>query len=99
VPAAALVIFEMFVRPLLRRLAGETPPSPLPARIGSPCPSEVGREDYLRVHLAAREGTLWAEPVPGGALRSVMEADALAVIPAERPALAAGDPVDVYPLG
>ena len=95
VPAAALVIFEVFIRPLLRRLGGERAPRPWPvtARLATAHTSVVGREDYLRVHLVDQAGEAWAAPVAG-----LAAADGLVIIPAEVTAVGAGDPVRVLPL-
>jgi molybdopterin molybdotransferase len=102
VPTSAIVIFEIFVAPLLRRLGGErelVSPS-YPARLLSAYLSEAGREDYLRVRLVDRAGERWAEVLSGGsaALSNVVAAEGLVVVPAEASALAAGQTVQVLPL-
>jgi molybdopterin molybdotransferase len=102
VPAAALVMFEAFVRPLLRRLGGEqTPPRwSLTARLTSAQTSTAGREDYLRVRLIDQDGELWAEPLGArlSALSGLLTADALVILPADAEALAEGSRVAVLPL-
>jgi molybdopterin molybdotransferase len=93
VPTAAITIFEIFVRPLLRRLAGETGEErPTIARLAAPYASAAGREDYLRVRLVDRDGVLWAQALASGAasLSGVLAADALAVVPADAEALDTG---------
>jgi molybdopterin molybdotransferase len=82
--ASALVIFTCFVRPLLRQYSG------LGATLGlrtvraitaEQIPSSIGREDYVRVRLTAREeGRLpLATPVYGksGLLSPLVRADGL----------------------
>jgi molybdopterin molybdotransferase len=101
VPAAALVIFEVFVRPLLGRLGGDRgQPLPLAARLTTAQASAVGREDYLRVRLVERAGDLWAEPIGArvSALSALLAADGLAILPAEAGAVAAGERVRILPL-
>jgi molybdopterin molybdotransferase len=102
VPTSAFVIFEVFVRPVLRRLGGEVaaPSWPVEARLAAAYRSESGREDYLRVRLLARDGETWAEVLPGGAsaLSNLLGADALLVVPAVAIELAAGTRVAVHPL-
>lgn len=102
VPVSAMVIFDVFVRPLLWRLAGEERRDPWPfrrrARLARRAPSIAGREDYLRVRLVAREdGALWAEPVLGGsaAVATLVGADGLVVVPSHAEGLAEGEEVEV----
>jgi molybdopterin molybdotransferase len=106
VPAAALVIFEVFVRPLLRRLSGEgegqggAGAPPPEARLAQAHVSVRGREDYLRVRLHRRDGQLWAEPTSGGGgFAGVLAADGLVVVPADVESLAAGALVAVQLFG
>jgi molybdopterin molybdotransferase len=100
-PTSALIVFDAFIRPMLRRLGGEAPgetwPARRPARLGRPLPSVVGREDYVRVRLLERGGEIWAEPLAGGsaALSNVVLADGLVRVDADRDALPAGATVEV----
>jgi len=101
VPTSAMVIFEVFIRPLLRRMGGEKIgarwSAERHARLATAYTSEIGREDYLRVRLVEREGEIWAEPLPGGsaALSNVLAADGLVTVPADVTTLAEGDAVTV----
>ncbi|HXU65427.1 MAG TPA: molybdopterin molybdenumtransferase MoeA, partial [Polyangia bacterium] len=85
---------------MLWRLGGEVDRDPWPARrrarLGTAHKSVVGREDYLRVRLATRDGELWADPLPGGSatLSNLVRADALVRVEADRADVAAGDPVE-----
>ena len=100
-PTSSLIVFDAFMRAMLWRLGGEGARDPWPsrraARIGREHRSVVGREDYLRVRLAERDGGVWAEPLPGGSatLSNVVFADGLVRVDAAAPGLAAGDPVEV----
>jgi molybdopterin molybdotransferase len=100
-PTSSLIVFDAFIRPMLWRLGGEGARDPWPARraarISREHRSVVGREDYLRVRLAERDGGTWADPLPGGSatLSNVVFADGLVRVDTATPGLAAGDPVDV----
>jgi molybdopterin molybdotransferase len=99
VPSAALIIFEVFVRPLLQRLGGDKGPRrwPVSARLSAPYKSAAGREDYLRVRLLEEDG-LRAEVLPGSSLSAMVAADGLVVVPAEVTALDEDEVVAVWPL-
>ena len=103
--ASALVCAEVFIRPLLRRLAGiareEAWPKGLKAVLDRPVASAQGRRDYIRVRLAASsDGTLIATPVMGksGLITTLVEAEALIVCPEDQEGLTSGQIVPVYPL-
>jgi molybdopterin molybdotransferase len=99
VPTAAMVIFEVFMRPLLQRLGGEARVRrwPISARLASTYTSVAGREDYLRVRLVEQEGT-WAEVIPGSSLSGLVAADGLVVVPAEVTVVKEEEVVAVWPL-
>jgi len=100
-PTSSMVVFEAFVRPMLARLGGESVadawPVPARARLSTDYTKPAGREDHLRVRLERRDDDVWAVIVPGGsaAISNVLEADALARIPAGVERIEAGAPVDV----
>jgi molybdopterin molybdotransferase len=103
-PVSSMVIFDVFVRPLLMRLCGEVPRDPWPARrravLAAGCRKTPGRDEYVRVGLAppAAPGGPWrATPVPGGssAFSSVVRADGLVLVPEAVDRLAEGDEVEV----
>ncbi len=101
-PVSAMVTFELFVRPALRKMSGRTalfrPRLPARAleRIANPGP----RRGYLRVTLA-RDGDGYGARLTGdqgsAILRSMVLADGLAVVPGGT-TLEAGDRVDVIVL-
>jgi len=82
-PVSGMVIFDVFVRDLLRGLAGRTPPRPfgrtVRARLERRIPSAGGREDHIRVLLEERDGDLWAVPQLGksGIITTMTRADGL----------------------
>ena len=55
------------------------------------------REDYVRVALVDRDGTIWADPVSGGsaALGSVLNADGLMIVAPSQVAIEAGATVEI----
>ena len=98
--ASAMVVFYLFVRPLLRRFLG-LPAShglvPLQAITAVQIPSVIGREDYVRVRLLATADLTIpsVEPVYGksGLLNSLIKADGLLPIARDCEGLDAGVPV------
>jgi molybdopterin molybdotransferase len=100
-PTSALIVFQAFIRPMLLRLGGEAAADPWPARrrarLARDHVSVAGREDYVRVRLAERDGALWADPLPGGsaAISNVVFADGLVRVDAARERVAAGEEVTV----
>ncbi|MDR1776476.1 MAG: molybdopterin molybdotransferase MoeA [Desulfovibrio sp.] len=97
---SALVCAEVFIRPLLRRLAGQGEPAPwrdvVRAVLGRPIASAQGRRDYIRVRIQPPEesgGLPSAMPIAGksGLITTLTEADALVVCPEDMEGLAAGE--------
>jgi molybdopterin molybdotransferase len=101
-PVSCFVVFELLVRPAIRRLAGH-PDDRLDrprvvARLGEPVRSPQGKVSFLRVRLRVDGGGLVATLTGhqgSGVLSSAVAADGLAVIPAERRELDAGAAVQV----
>ncbi len=105
-PVSAFVGFEVFVRPALVRLAGQEagPSAGLRARIRvrmtEPVESD-GRESYLRAIVEERDGSLSARLTGhqgSGNLLSLVQANALLIIPAGVKSLAIGSQVDAWML-
>jgi len=100
-PVSGMVIFDVFVRDVLRAQAGRTPPRDLgrivQARMGRRVPAAGGREDHVRVTLEEREGTLWAIPQLGksGIITTMTRADGLVVVPPGQDGVAEGEEVAV----
>jgi molybdopterin molybdotransferase len=88
-PVSAMVTFELFVRPALRRIAGYTTRLHRPtirARAAEPIANPGSRRGYLRVTLARAEQEYTARLTGdqgSGILRSMVAADGLAVIPGD----------------
>lgn len=84
--ASAMVVFYLFVRPLMHRLLGNRRSSlrHIVAITGEQIPSSIGREEYVRIRLHTTETELLpiATPVFGksGLLKPLVEAEGLLVI-------------------
>jgi molybdopterin molybdotransferase len=97
-PVACLCAYDLFASRAVRARGGRAstlPYSSTRAVLCAEVPSAIGRVDYVRVRIRA-DG--FAEPLPGGAskLSTVVEADGFVLVPANRAALAAGEPADVW---
>lgn len=102
-PVSAMVTFEQFVRPALRRLAGLRAlfRPRVEASLGEPLRKKAGRLHLVRVRLARDAGRIVATPTgsqSSGVLRSMALADGLLVFPADATLLPAGAPVQVQVL-
>ena len=91
-----MVTFELFVRPVLRRLGGHRVLGRprVRARALEPIDNPGSRPGYLRVRLESRERALGARPTgeQGSAiLRSMLLADGLAVVPGDTRIPAGGE--------
>lgn len=102
-PVSALVIFDLFGAPLLRRLGGECadqifrPTRTTPALLAQNIASKPGREDYVRVRLHSEGDRTVATPIAGksGAIFHLIAADGLIRIPANSEGLEEGSDVEV----
>lgn len=87
-PVSAMVTFEVFVRPVLLKMSGcrQIDRPRVLARLARPIRHARGREEYVRVRLEWRGGGYWAEPTGpqgSGMIRSLLGANAFAVLPAD----------------
>ena len=102
-PVSAMVSFEAFVRPALRRMLGAEPLERPRVRALSTAPlrSSPGKRSFLRVHLEVRDGAYVVTPVSGAGshlLAGMARANALAVVPEDVEQVAAGEAVTVMML-
>jgi molybdopterin molybdotransferase len=100
-PVSASVTFELFVRPMLLRLAGHRRifRPVLRARLDEPLRKSPGRAHFVRVRLARDDHGFRATTTgnqSSGVLTSLGLAHGLAVFPAESAELSAGSEVDVH---
>jgi molybdopterin molybdotransferase len=100
-PVSAFVSFEVFVRPAIRRLQGRTDLNRprVAAVVDDGFRSPPGKVEFVRVRLR-RDQDGWHATSTGeqgsGILRSVVAADGLAEVPADRDGLEAGERVVVH---
>jgi molybdopterin molybdotransferase len=106
-PVSTFVTFELFVRPVLRRLAGDRDPlarDAVRARLAAPMTKARDRRAFLRVILQPdpETGPGWLAVSAGGqgshVLSALAAANGLAIIPEGVDGLPAGAEVDVWRL-
>ncbi len=104
-PVSALVCSVLFLIPALDRLSGLPghPPRTVKASAGNDLPANDRRHDHLRARLEpGPDGTPLAIPFAlqdSSMMKTLARADALILRAPNAPALPAGAPVDVIPLG
>lgn len=104
-PVSAMVTFELFVRPALRRMLGHTRLFRHPVAVTLEEPVAIGARltHFLRGIVSVRDdGTLGARltgPQGSGILTSMAKANALLVVPEDRPACQAGERLNAILLG
>ena len=100
-PVSAYVSFEVFVRPVIRRLQGRRDLSRprISATVEAPIDSVTDKVEFVRVALRRRDGDWLARPTGdqgSGILRSLVEADGLAEVPADRDYMDIGERIVVH---
>jgi molybdopterin molybdotransferase len=106
-PVSAMVTFELFGRPAIRRLRGERLPFPRPFTVilDEEVSIAAPLAHFLRVTVSSDSGALHARltgPQGSGLLTSMARADALLVVPLEqfgRGSVPAGSRLQALPLG
>jgi molybdopterin molybdotransferase len=102
-PVSALVIFDLFAAPVIRKIGGEEITGvnqfakTLRAALKTNIASQVGREDYVRVTLE-RDSERWlATPLPtkSGAIFTLVKADGMVRIDLNQDGLEQGEEVEV----
>lgn len=87
-PVSALVIFDLFARPVIEAMQGVDPDAGpwrlVRARLTAPLIAPPEREDHRRVRLEAAPDGIRAAPLPAGSqiLTSMARADGMVVVPA-----------------
>ena len=102
-PVSALVIFDLFGAPMLRRLGGESLDAlqrfsrTVRAKLTTNISSQLGREDYVRVVMKADGAGFNATPLPSksGAIFTLVKADGMVRIGMNQDGLEQGEEVDV----
>lgn len=100
-PGAVAVSFEEYVRPFLKLLCGRSDykPEEIEAIMRHEVKKKKGRLNFLRVKVVYREGNFFAESVGAqgsGILKTLTQANGLALIPAEADYVPAGERVKVH---
>jgi molybdopterin molybdotransferase len=100
-PVAAMVGFEVFVRPTILRFLGveEEPRPMLKARLTRRVASALGRRVYLRVQVFLKDDEFLAEPIRtkgSGVLSTMTKANGYVIIPEDREGLEEGETVVVH---
>lgn len=98
-PAAAMLAFDLFAMPLLALLEGTVPAARPTVRavLGEDVSSRPGVEEWIRLRLTPRPGLApiaYRSPGGGGALRSLVQSDALLRVDARCAGLSVGSIVD-----
>ena len=102
-PVSALVIFDLFAAPLIRRLGGEDSATVCQfqkstrAILKTNIASQTGREDYVRVSLERVKDQLYAVPLPSksGAIFTLVKADGMIRIDLNQEGIEQGEEVEV----
>lgn len=102
-PVSALVTFELFVRPAILTMLGQTQIFPVPQVVTLDEPISVSGDltHYLRIVVQSRDTTLHARLAgsqSSGVLTSMMRANALLIVPEGRREYAAGEQLRAIPL-
>ena len=100
-PTSAFVAFEVFVRPVIRRMLGHSAIfRPLiPARLTQPVSGAPGLRTYLRSHLHGPSDARLVSPLNQPGLLGLSAADSLIVLPEGTGHVPAGATVSVMALG
>jgi putative molybdopterin biosynthesis protein len=103
-PTSAIITFNLFVAPVIRRLANlpvESAAESVEARLAVRYNSAEGRHEYVLVHLVPRgEGAPAAYPIAGasGSIHAFAQADGTMEVAADRSVVQEGAMVRVAPL-
>ncbi|HPU75338.1 MAG TPA: molybdopterin molybdenumtransferase MoeA, partial [Bacillota bacterium] len=97
-PVSCLTIFRLLVEPaIVRMMGGELAGREFSARIGANVASAAGREEYVSVRIARRNGDTWADPIfsKSALISGLAQADGVIRIPTETEGVQKGDTVTV----
>jgi len=104
-PVSAMVTFELFVRPVLRRMLGHTQlfRRPVPVVLEERVTIGARLTHFLRAIVSTGNGGLVTARLTGpqgsGILTSMSRANALLVVPEDRPVVEAGETLHALPFG
>jgi len=100
-PVSSLLTFDTFVRPALLKMLGhrQVLRPLLQATLQAPVAKKAGRVHFLRVRVGRVNGRLTATSAGDqntGILSTLLHANGVAVLPAERENFAAGETIDIH---
>ncbi|BCR03292.1 molybdopterin molybdenumtransferase MoeA [Desulfuromonas versatilis] len=100
-PVATMITFEEFVRPALLKMMGHLCPIKpyVKAALSEPVRKKLGRVQFLRVCVERKEGCLVVASSGDqhtGILRTMVRANGIATLPADRDRFEPGEEVDVH---
>ncbi|MCK4503480.1 MAG: molybdopterin molybdotransferase MoeA, partial [Desulfuromonadales bacterium] len=100
-PVSSMIAFEELVRPALLKMMGQTKVFKpfVKAALTKPLYNETGRVRFLRVRVVESSTGLIAESAGDqntGILSTMIRANAIAVLPADRTEFVAGEEVDIH---
>ena len=104
-PVSTMVTFDLFVRPMLRRMLGHTRlyRRPIPVTLEEPVAIAAPLTHFMRGIVSVGAGGAMTARLTGpqgsGVLTSMARANALLVIPEDRPRVEAGETVNALLLG
>ncbi len=99
-PVSTMMTFDQFVRPALLKMMGHRQlfKATLKARLLQAAKKKGGRTQFMRVSLEVRDGQLFVGSSGDqntGILRTMVRADAIAILEADRNGYEAGEEVDI----
>ena len=100
-PVSTMITFEEFVRPALLKMMGHTRAlrRTVPGFLKSGVRKKAGKMNFLRVYVTLEEGRYLASTSGDqntGILKTMLKANALALLPAERTEFGPGDQVELH---
>jgi molybdopterin molybdotransferase len=95
-PVSTMVTFELFVRPAIRKMLGHSSPfrRTVPVTVAEPITLGPPLRHFLRAVVHEEDGRLTAQltgPQGSGILMSMVQANALVIVPEDKPAVAPGE--------
>ncbi|MGB9778687.1 MAG: molybdopterin molybdenumtransferase MoeA, partial [Candidatus Bathyarchaeales archaeon] len=101
-PVAAMIGFEVFIRPLICRMLGLKREEQRPlvkAKMTRRISTSLGRKTFVRVHVFQRNGEFFAEPISArgsGIISTMTKANGYVIVPENREGLEEGETVSVH---
>jgi molybdopterin molybdotransferase len=99
-PVSTMITFEQFVRPALLKMMGHTKVlrRTVTGQLKEAARKKAGKLNFLRVQVTIKDGRYLASTSGDqntGILKTMLRANAIALLPADRTEFSAGDPVEL----